>query len=123
VYNIHLESRSGGAIQTAQLNEILADLKTYPADTAVIIGGDYNSKYHPVALLHSLEKEGFHSVLGEKIERTHVLIGYLDWIFYKGPWMTEHGAVVRGTHASDHDLIEAELVPVSAAKDTGRAHR
>ncbi|MGA8594808.1 MAG: endonuclease/exonuclease/phosphatase family protein [Bryobacteraceae bacterium] len=110
VYNVHLESRSGGAIQSAQLDEVLADLKRYPAGTPAIIGGDFNSKYHPFELLHSLEQQGFRSVLGEKVERTHVLVGYLDWIFYRGPWRVEQGAVVRGTHASDHDAILAELV-------------
>lgn len=109
VYNVHLESRSGGAIQSAQLGEVLADLKRYPAGTPAIIGGDFNSKYHPFELLHSLKEQGFHSVLGEKVERTHVLIGYLDWIFYRGPWRVQQGTVVRGTHASDHDAILAEL--------------
>jgi endonuclease/exonuclease/phosphatase family metal-dependent hydrolase len=109
VYNVHFESRSGGKIQTAQLNEVLADLKHYPAGTPAIIGGDFNSKYHPFAVLHSLEAQGFHSVLGERVERTYWAIGRLDWIFYRGPWHVEEGKVVRGTHASDHDAILAEL--------------
>jgi endonuclease/exonuclease/phosphatase family metal-dependent hydrolase/tetratricopeptide (TPR) repeat protein len=116
VYNLHLESRSGGAIQSAQLDEVLADLKQYPPGTPAILGGDFNSKYHPFGLLHSLEGQGFRSVLGEKVERTHVLIGWLDWIFYRGPWQVERGMVVRGTHASDHDAILAELAPSPAAR-------
>jgi endonuclease/exonuclease/phosphatase family metal-dependent hydrolase len=116
VYNVHLESRSGGAIQSAQLEEVLADLARYPPGTAAIIGGDFNSKYHPFELLHSLEAKGFHSVLGEKVERTHVIVGYLDWIFYRGPWRVEEGKVVRGTHASDHDALLAELARTTGAK-------
>lgn len=108
-YNVHFESRSAGAIQSAQLNEVLADLRRYPPGTPAIIGGDLNSKYNPSGVLHFLENQGFHSVLGEKIERTHVIIGYFDWIFYRGPWKITSGKVVRGSHASDHDPVVAEL--------------
>jgi endonuclease/exonuclease/phosphatase family metal-dependent hydrolase len=118
VYNLHLESRSGGAIQQAQLDEVLADLKTYPPDTAAIIGGDLNSKYHPTAVRHYLEKQGFQSVMGERLVRTHVIIGYLDWIFYRGPWKVEQGKVIRGSHASDHDPIFAELTTAQNARVT-----
>ena len=115
VYNLHLESRSGGAIQGAQLDEVLADLKSYPAGTAAIIGGDLNSKYNPTSVRHYLEKQGFQSVLGERLTRTHVIIGYLDWIFYRGPWKVEEGKVIRGSHASDHDPIFAELTTAAQA--------
>lgn len=108
-YNVHFESRSAGAIQAAQLDEVLADLEHYPPDTPAIIGGDLNSKYNPAQVLHFLEKKGFHSVLGEKIERTHVIAGYFDWIFYRGPWKVETAKVERGSHASDHDPVIAEL--------------
>ena len=40
VYNLHLESRSAGSIQAAQLDEVLADIGRYPRSTPVIIGGD-----------------------------------------------------------------------------------
>lgn len=113
IYNVHFESRSAGAIQTAQLNEVLADLAQYPPRTAAIIGGDFNSKYHPYRLLHSLEAKGFRSVLENRVKRTHVIFGYLDWIFYRGPWRVEDGGVVRGSHASDHDPVVAELAAVS----------
>lgn len=113
IYNVHFESRSAGAIQTEQLKEVLADLAQYPRGTAAIMGGDFNSKYHPYGLLHSLEAQGFNSVLDNRVERTHVIFGYLDWIFYRGPWRVDDGAVVRGTHASDHDPVVAELVAIS----------
>lgn len=109
IYNVHFESRSGGAIQTEQLNEVLADLARYPPATAAVIGGDFNSKYHPYRLLHSLETKGFHSILGNRVERTHVIAGYLDWIFYRGLSRVTEGEVVRGTRASDHDPVLAKL--------------
>jgi endonuclease/exonuclease/phosphatase family metal-dependent hydrolase len=123
VYNAHLESRSGGLIQDAQLHEILDDLKRYPANTPVIIGGDLNSKYHPARVLKGLERENFRSVLGERLQRTHIIIGVLDWIFVRGPFTIESGSVVRGTHASDHDLVQGMLVPAGELRTDARNAR
>ena len=120
VYNAHLESRSGGLIQDAQLREILDDLKQYPAGTPAIIGGDLNSKYHPGRVLKGLERENFRSVLGERLQRTHVIIGVLDWIFVRAPFTIENGSVLRGTHGSDHDLVQAVLVPASGIAGDAR---
>jgi endonuclease/exonuclease/phosphatase family metal-dependent hydrolase len=111
VYNAHLESRSMGLIQAAQLDEMLADLKTYPAGTAAIIGGDLNSKYFPSIFLHKLEREGFHSALGERIERTHAIAMALDWIFVRGPLEWSGGAVRRDLKGSDHYPVYATLSP------------
>ena len=109
VYNAHLESRSMGLIQAAQLDEMLADLKTYPPGTAAIIGGDLNSKYFPSIFLHKLEREGFHSALGESIQRTHAIAMALDWIFVRGPFEWTGGSVRRDFKGSDHYPIFATL--------------
>lgn len=109
VYNAHLESRSMGLIQSAQLDEMLADLQSYPAGTDAIIGGDLNSKYFPSGVLHKLEKLGFHSALGENIERTHKIAMALDWIFIRGPFKWSGGAVRRDLKGSDHYPILATL--------------
>ena len=93
VYNAHLESRSYGRIQMNQLDEILADLQShYPPGTAAIVGGDLNTKYFPSVFLHKLERAGFQSATGRRIERSHTIAMALDW---KG---------------SDHYPICAELV-------------
>lgn len=111
VYNAHLESRSYGRIQMNQLDEILADLESrYPSDTPAIIGGDLNTKYFPSVFLHKLEREGFHSATGERIERSHTIAMALDWIFVRGPMRWESGAVRRDWKGSDHYPIRAELV-------------
>lgn len=111
VYNAHLESRSYGRIQMNQLDEILADLKShYPPDTPAIIGGDLNTKYFPSIFLHKLEREGFHSATGERIERSHTIAMALDWIFVRGPMRWESGAVRKDWKGSDHYPIRAELV-------------
>jgi endonuclease/exonuclease/phosphatase family metal-dependent hydrolase len=103
VYNPHLESRSMGRIQIEQLDEILADLEQrYPAGTNAMIAGDINSKYFPSVFLHKLQKAGFHSALGERIERTHKIAMALDWIFVRGPFTFDDGNVRRSAKGSDH---------------------
>ena len=109
VYNAHLESRSYGRIQAEQLDEMLADLRQYPPETAVILGGDLNTKYLPSIFLHKLERAGFHSATGEQIERTHKIAMALDWIFARGPVKIEEGRVRRDINASDHYPVYAEL--------------
>ncbi len=115
VYNVHLESRSMGRIQSMQLDEILADSRQYPPGTAVILGGDLNTKYFPSIFLRKLEKQGFRSALGERIERTHAIAMALDWIFVKGPVKLEDGKVRQDVKGSDHYPIRAELVAGSPA--------
>ncbi|HEY7306395.1 MAG TPA: O-antigen ligase family protein [Bryobacteraceae bacterium] len=110
VYNAHLESRSFGRIQSAQLDEMLADLRQYPPDTAIILGGDLNSKYVPSIYLRKLEQAGFHSATGEKIERTHTIAMALDWIFARGPISVKSGRVRRDMNGSDHYPVYAELI-------------
>ncbi len=108
VYNVHLESRSFGSIQSEQLDEILRDLKKYPPNTAAIIGGDFNSKYFPSAFLKKFEREGFQSALGQHIERTHAIAMALDWIFARGVKL-ENGKVRKDLKGSDHYPIYARL--------------
>ncbi|MBV9443664.1 MAG: endonuclease/exonuclease/phosphatase family protein [Acidobacteriaceae bacterium] len=110
VYNAHLESRSYGRIQSEQLDEITADLNRYPAGTAIIIGGDLNTKYLPSVFLHKLEHEGFQSATGERIERTHKVAMTLDWIFARGAIKVEEGAVRKDFRGSDHYPLYAEIV-------------
>jgi endonuclease/exonuclease/phosphatase family metal-dependent hydrolase len=110
VYNPHLESRSMGRIQAAQLDEILADLKqNYPPDTSAIIAGDINSKYFPSIFLHRLEDAGFRSALGSRIARTHKIAMALDWIFVRGPFVLQDGNVDRSAQGSDHYPIAVRL--------------
>ncbi|SRR5579884_2625176 len=111
VYNLHLESRSMGSIQSEQLDEVLADIrKQYPPDTAVILAGDLNTKYLPGIYLRKLEREGFRSATGERIERTHSIAMALDWIFVRGPVQIEDGRVRRDLRGSDHYPVYAEIV-------------
>jgi endonuclease/exonuclease/phosphatase family metal-dependent hydrolase len=116
VYNVHLESRSYGRIQQEQLNEIVEDSRRYGPATPVILAGDLNTKYFPSAFLKKLEREGFQSALGERIERTHTIAMALDWIFVRGPVRAENGQVRRDLKGSDHFPVSADLVPASTVQ-------
>ena len=109
VYNAHLESRSTGPIQAAQIDEMLADLKQYPAGTAAILGGDLNTKYFPSIYSSTSWSAGFHSATGERIERTHTIAMALDWLFARGPIKLDSGAVRRDIKGSDHYPVYARL--------------
>jgi endonuclease/exonuclease/phosphatase family metal-dependent hydrolase len=109
VYNAHLESRSYGRIQMQQIEEMLADASRYPENTPVILGGDLNTKYLPSTFLNKLERAGYRSALGEKIERTHTIAMALDWIFAKGPVELSGGVVRKDVKGSDHYPVYAEL--------------
>jgi endonuclease/exonuclease/phosphatase family metal-dependent hydrolase len=111
VYNVHLESRSLGRIQMAQLDEIFEDSKRYPPMTDILVGGDLNSKYFASYYIKKMEKNGFRSALGQKIERTHRIATALDWIFARGPIMLSSGEVDRSAQGSDHYPVYTVMRP------------
>ncbi len=113
VYNAHLESRSYGRIQAGQLDEMLADAAGYPAGTAILLGGDLNTKYLPSYFLKKLQRAGYSSSLGQRIERTHAIAMALDWIFVKGPIQVKNGQVRHGFQGSDHYPVYALVEPRS----------
>lgn len=111
VYNAHLESRSYGRIQDEQLDEILSDFgRSYSPQTAVIVGGDLNTKYFPSWFLHKLQKAGFRSSIGDRAERTHTIAFALDWVFVRGPLQVKAGSVEKSWKGSDHYALRAELI-------------
>lgn len=109
VYNLHLESRSGGDLQDKQLDETLADMKRYPADTPILLVGDLNTKYHPFAVLHRLQKLGFASCFGDSVMRSHVIVGWFDWIFVHGPVACEEPQMPHNVKGSDHFPLTARI--------------
>src|SRR6202453_2554065 len=47
IYNLHLESKGTEQLRLEQLEEVLNDAKRYPAETPIIIAGDFNTfVYH-----------------------------------------------------------------------------
>ena len=114
VYNAHLESRSFGAIQSHQLDEVLEDARRYPKDNPVIIAGDLNTKYNPHAFLKKLEGAGFVNAFGERTPRTHIIVCALDWLAVRGPLRVKDATVRRGIGGSDHFPISADLAAGSS---------
>lgn len=107
IYNLHLESRNA-TVRFEQLGEAIADAQRYPKDVTIVLGGDLNSVFHADRYEARVTQAGFSSCLGGERVRTHVIYGMLDWIFVRGGGCT--GAqVVRGTGASDHDPLLAEI--------------
>ncbi len=108
VYNTHLESRSAGRIQSRQLEEILADTHTTP----IILAGDLNTKYNAKSFAVRLREAGWHNMFGDRVPRTHWLVGRLDWILVRGPLQVDDARVLPAEGASDHFPI-AGTVSVS----------
>ncbi|MBV8070037.1 MAG: endonuclease/exonuclease/phosphatase family protein [Acidobacteriaceae bacterium] len=109
VYNAHLESRSAGSIQAAQLDEIIEDSQQYPPETSIVLAGDLNTKYQPSHFLRKLDAQGFRSAFGERVEHTAAFLA-LDWIFCKGPVRFADARVLHELKGSDHAPIYALLV-------------
>jgi endonuclease/exonuclease/phosphatase (EEP) superfamily protein YafD len=56
-----------------------------------------------------MKKAGFRNCFGGDVVRTHVLYGALDYIFVRGPIECSDARVLRGSRASDHDPIAAQI--------------
>lgn len=110
VYNLHLESRGPGYNRFEQLRETLDDVKTYPEDRAILLAGDLNTKYFPSRFVALLEAAGFHDCFNGRRQRTHKIVGDLDWIFIRGPIHCEDTTVVHHTPVSDHLPVATRIV-------------
>jgi hypothetical protein len=86
VYNAHLESRSMGRIQMAQLDEILADKQEPPSHSHLFA-------QTPVLW--------FRIAQVDKIARTHPIMMALDWIFASSPFTWIGGTVRHDRKGSD----------------------
>jgi endonuclease/exonuclease/phosphatase family metal-dependent hydrolase len=112
VYDLHLESRSAGDIQHEQLKEVLADADHYPKDTPIVIAGDLNTKYRhsQETIVQELTKRGYEDAFAGRNERTHFLVGSLDYIFVRGAIHVSDAKVHRDMPGSDHFPISARLI-------------
>jgi endonuclease/exonuclease/phosphatase family metal-dependent hydrolase len=108
VYNLHLESKGTGQLRLEQLEEVLDDAQRYPAQTPIIIAGDFNSFTSHSSLIPRLRQAGYRSAFGDQRVRTHVMVGSLDWVFVRGDIECEHGQVLR-VPGSDHFPITVDV--------------
>lgn len=109
VYNLHLESRGPGYNRFQQLKETLADAAAYPSGTPIILAGDLNTKYYASRFVSLLENAGFHDCFAGRRQRTHRIIGSLDWIFTRGPVGCQDTHVLRNAQGSDHYPITTRI--------------
>jgi len=109
VYNLHLESKFDDELRGRQIEEVLADARQYSQDTPVIVAGDFNTFSSHSRVIQRLNESGYRSCFGDRRERTHVLVGALDWVFMRGPVQPEEARVIRDAHASDHFPIALEV--------------
>jgi endonuclease/exonuclease/phosphatase (EEP) superfamily protein YafD len=84
VYNLHLESKGTEQLRFEQLEEVLDGAQRYPADTPIIVAGDFNTFVFHSRLIPRLRQAGFRSALGDRRVRMHVIVGALDWVFVRG---------------------------------------
>lgn len=108
IYNLHLESKGTEQLRLDQLEEVLADAQRYPAETPVIVAGDFNTFMPHSRLIPRLKQAGFRSAFGNRSLRTHVIAGALDWVFVRGSIECEHGQVLH-VPGSDHFPISVDV--------------
>jgi endonuclease/exonuclease/phosphatase family metal-dependent hydrolase len=108
VYDLHLESKGTEQLRLEQLNEVLDDAQRYPAETPVIVAGDFNTLSFHSRLIPRLREVGFRNALGDRRIRTHVIVGALDWVFVRGSIECENGQVLH-VPGSDHFPITVHV--------------
>ena len=108
VYDLHLESKGTEQLRLEQLEEVLDDAKRYPAQTPIIIAGDFNTFFPHSRLIPRIEQAGFRNVLGDRRVKTHVILGELDWVFVRGSIECQEGEVLR-VPGSDHYPIHLDV--------------
>ena len=81
-------------------------------DTPIVIAGDLNTKYRhsQETIVQELTRRGYEDAFEGRNERTHFLIGSLDYIFVRGPIRITDAKVHRNMHGSDHFAISARLL-------------
>jgi endonuclease/exonuclease/phosphatase family metal-dependent hydrolase len=72
--------------------------------TPIVIAGDFNTKYrHSMReVVQELTHAGYENAFGGRQQRTHVIIGALDYIFVRGPIRVSDVKVRKDLHGSDH---------------------
>lgn len=108
VYDLHLESKGSEHLRLEQLEEVIDDAQRYPADTPIIIAGDFNTFMPHSQLIPRLRQAGFRNALGDRRVRTHVIAGALDWVFVRGAIQCGDGQVLH-VPGSDHFPISVDV--------------
>jgi endonuclease/exonuclease/phosphatase family metal-dependent hydrolase len=107
VYDVHLESRGPEDLRLRQIEDVLADVHRYPADTPIVIAGDLNTRRPDPPATAALVKAGFRKAMGQEVTTTHGTA--LDWVFVRGPLVFAEGTIHRSIQASDHFPLSVRI--------------
>jgi len=113
-YNLHLESKGNDALRLQQLNEVLADARSYDDQPTFVIAGDFNLNAGDGDAATLLREAGFHDTVQLPALLTSTARGLthharaIDWIFVSDTpgWS---GRVHNDIRASDHYPVSATL--------------
>jgi len=114
-YNLHLESKGNDALRLQQLNEVLADCRTYFDQPALVIAGDFNLHAGDGDAATVLREACFHDAVQLPEHPTSTAHGLahharaIDWIFVSDQ-PNSPGRVHSDIRASDHYPVSATLV-------------
>ena len=115
LYNVHLESRGSDKLRCNQLSDILLKVSRHPADTPVLIGGDFNfdiSRTRTAELIaNACISNPFLSLEKHRTVQPGMLARpvAIDWILTGGALSATHPAVHESATASDHFPLSLEL--------------
>jgi endonuclease/exonuclease/phosphatase family metal-dependent hydrolase len=113
-YNLHLESKGNDALRVQQLNEVLADARSYGDQPTFVVAGDFNLHAGGGDVARALRDAGFHDAVQLPELPTSTAHGLthharaIDWIFVSDTpdWS---GRVHHDIRASDHYPVSATL--------------
>ena len=114
-YNLHLESKGDDNLRVQQLNEVLADSRTYDGQPAFVVAGDFNldaSRGDAAGALRAFGLKDAVGLPGHPTTPPHGLSEHprpIDWIYVSG-LLNLRGQVHNDIHASDHYPVSATLV-------------
>ncbi|MGO8787527.1 MAG: endonuclease/exonuclease/phosphatase family protein [Terriglobia bacterium] len=119
LYNTHLERLASDHDRAQQMSEILDDAGSqYPADTPIIIIGDFNTKEGPRSeVIRLLQAAAFIDVLETELGALYTSPKSeqrLDWIFVRG--LKSHDACIHPLEISDHFPVTATISMVRNLK-------
>jgi len=113
-YNLHLESRGGDELRLRQLNEVLADCRSYVDQPRLVVAGDFNMIASDGDAAKALRDAGFHDAMRLPERATSIARGpshqarVIDWIFASDA-LDSQGRVHEDIQASDHYPVSATL--------------
>jgi endonuclease/exonuclease/phosphatase family metal-dependent hydrolase len=114
-YNLHLESRGNDHLRSAQLSEMLTDIRRSRAEEQVVVAGDFNfdiSRPPAATLVSSTQLDNPFVHLGRRPTARnwhHATRGAIDWILTGRAVSAINPQISDSVDASDHDPLSLQL--------------